>query len=275
MIIFKDLRAELPRNSRRVFRKRSVERIVGIVVHHTAGGDDVFATARYHISPNHVSADGCPAINYTFHIDKSGAVSLCNDLDDKTWSIGKPPPFAIEGKQRPSSNQYFLSIVMGGSFHHRRWNKTGEHPTLNQIQALSSLLNALTSSETPPEALPFSGAPTDIAALRGYVWGALSHLTEADLYGHFDFGKAACPADTLENLIKAIRTNGTRYIERRTISSARDWQQRLNDLGFNAGKVDGLWGPRSRAALIAFEQSQGLEPMGHRSDRVRKLLEEA
>jgi len=39
-------------------------------------------------------------------------------------------------------------------------------------------------------------------------------------------------------------------------------QYRLNDMGYDAGPVDGLFGPKSRAALAAFESDQGLVPAG-------------
>ena len=273
MIKFKDIRDEVPRHRTREFRRRAVDQIVGIAVHHTAGGDDPFATARYHVSPNHVSKDGCPSINYTFFIDKEGTLFLCNDLDSKTWSIGKPPPFAINGQARPSSNTFFLSVVVGGSFNSRH-NKTGEEPTVEQVLALMMLITSLTREDSM-RVCPFEASEADQATFRGYVHGALSHLSSADLYGHFDFGKGACPADTLESLIRALRSQGRRFIERTEISSVHDWQGALEKLGLYTSKVDGLWGPQSRKALISFEESLGLRPEGVRSDRVRRALEEA
>jgi uncharacterized protein (TIGR02594 family) len=41
-----------------------------------------------------------------------------------------------------------------------------------------------------------------------------------------------------------------------------DIQRRLLALGFNPGAVDGAWGPRTRAAVIAFQKSAGLDPDG-------------
>ncbi|HYD30337.1 MAG TPA: peptidoglycan-binding domain-containing protein [Azospirillaceae bacterium] len=42
----------------------------------------------------------------------------------------------------------------------------------------------------------------------------------------------------------------------------RDIQQALNNQGFDAGDVDGMWGPRTQAALRNFEQSKGMQADG-------------
>jgi peptidoglycan hydrolase-like protein with peptidoglycan-binding domain len=39
-------------------------------------------------------------------------------------------------------------------------------------------------------------------------------------------------------------------------------QMVLNQKGFSVGKLDGVLGPRTRNALIAFQRQQGLEPTG-------------
>jgi peptidoglycan hydrolase-like protein with peptidoglycan-binding domain len=39
-------------------------------------------------------------------------------------------------------------------------------------------------------------------------------------------------------------------------------QQQLSSLGFNPGKVDGIYGPNTRAAIIAFQRASGLTPDG-------------
>ena len=42
----------------------------------------------------------------------------------------------------------------------------------------------------------------------------------------------------------------------------RQVQQSLNDQGFNAGPVDGKWGPKTQSAVKNFQQAKGLQPSG-------------
>ncbi len=42
----------------------------------------------------------------------------------------------------------------------------------------------------------------------------------------------------------------------------KDVQQRLNDRGYSAGGVDGVWGPSTKSAVRNFQQSQGMEATG-------------
>ncbi|HEX7043100.1 MAG TPA: peptidoglycan-binding protein [Burkholderiales bacterium] len=42
----------------------------------------------------------------------------------------------------------------------------------------------------------------------------------------------------------------------------RQVQQSLNDQGFNAGPVDGKWGPKTQSAVKNFQQAKGLQPTG-------------
>jgi hypothetical protein len=45
----------------------------------------------------------------------------------------------------------------------------------------------------------------------------------------------------------------------------RSVQQSLNDHGYNAGAVDGQWGPATRDAVRQFQQASGLPPSGELS----------
>ncbi len=55
-------------------------------------------------------------------------------------------------------------------------------------------------------------------------------------------------------------------------SEVRDLQERLRLLGFYRGRVDGAFGSLTREALVAFQESRGLEPDGLAGRRVWKAL---
>ena len=60
----------------------------------------------------------------------------------------------------------------------------------------------------------------------------------------------------------------------REVEAARNRgaQRELNRLGYDVGPVDGAFGPRSRAALTAFQQAEGLSPDGELNDTVLAAL---
>ena len=43
----------------------------------------------------------------------------------------------------------------------------------------------------------------------------------------------------------------------------RQVQQKLNDMGYHAGSVDGVFGPRTESALRQFQQARNLDATGH------------
>lgn len=54
--------------------------------------------------------------------------------------------------------------------------------------------------------------------------------------------------------------------------TVRSVQQALNERGFNAGQVDGQWGPNTEDALRQFQQSKGLAPTGNLDQRTLDAL---
>ena len=43
----------------------------------------------------------------------------------------------------------------------------------------------------------------------------------------------------------------------------RQVQQKLNDIGYHAGSVDGILGPQTKSALRRFQQARNLDTTGH------------
>jgi peptidoglycan hydrolase-like protein with peptidoglycan-binding domain len=52
----------------------------------------------------------------------------------------------------------------------------------------------------------------------------------------------------------------------------RKVQQTLNDQGYDAGKVDGKWGPRTSAALRKFQGDHGIEATGQINEQTITAL---
>ena len=58
-------------------------------------------------------------------------------------------------------------------------------------------------------------------------------------------------------------------------AAVRDTQQRLSELGFYDGAVDGVWGPETRAAVERFQRNRGLAVTGDLSPRTTAALRAA
>lgn len=56
------------------------------------------------------------------------------------------------------------------------------------------------------------------------------------------------------------------------VRTMRDVQQRLQDLGYDPGSVDGVAGARTQAALAAFQKDRGLRPTGRMDSVTREAL---
>jgi peptidoglycan hydrolase-like protein with peptidoglycan-binding domain len=52
----------------------------------------------------------------------------------------------------------------------------------------------------------------------------------------------------------------------------RQVQQKLNDLGYNAGQVDGIWGPNTKSAITNFQHSKGLQATGRLDENTANAL---
>ena len=60
-----------------------------------------------------------------------------------------------------------------------------------------------------------------------------------------------------------------------TRTTVGDAQRALNALGYNVGVPDGVMGPKTRAAIVAFQRSAGLAPDGRVSDQLLASLNSA
>lgn len=224
-----DARTALKNNPRaKQWKKRDVAALKGMVWHQELGWGSIESVAAYHTGKeSHLAAGGVRSIAYTFAVRRDGQVVLCNDFDLAVWSQGF--------KGRPGDeNAEFMSVMFEGLF-------TG-----------------------PGVTDPSAGHPNDDQLLAGLaLWRICREgwdWSVADLYGHFQFGKPACPGQTLQTVVEAVRANEPKPAY--DLSTVVGRQQALMDLGHYAGAVDGQWGPRSRGALIRFQEAYRLLPDG-------------
>ncbi len=255
---YRDKRGKLATNPdpSRVYPRRKVERLLGICDHHLAvkavysEASKRFITtervARYHATPskpgakNHLSDRGAPGIAYTFVIEPDGTVVQCWDLDVATWSQG--------WASRPGDeNAQFVAVAHAGNFtgpHHRG---ATDRPTPHQLLASQALALHLCGEVRDPR-------------LPDHLWAAVPFGIQARTT-HGALGKPACPGEDIEVLARCAaafvpwgQSPGP------DLDSAPARQQALLDLGYSLGEwgADGHWGFASQSALRAFQSDHGL-----------------
>lgn len=230
-----DMRGTLPVHETRRFARRRLSDIRGIVIHQTLGDYNVTGIAKYHVSEEcHISpGEGCPAICYTYFIEKDGTVIQCNDLEAVTWSqggkVGPPLPMT-------RSNYNYVAVVLRGDFS-GKGHKGKAEPTEEQLEAVRRLWAYLQSELDLPEDM---------------------------LFGHDDFGKKACPGTATRKVIDEICKAGLK-VKLHLPKTVENWQRGLVRLGHDLGEygskqdgVDGDWGDASQEALVAFQAKHSI-----------------
>jgi len=76
------------------------------------------------------------------------------------------------------------------------------------------------------------------------------------LFGHYDFGKPACPGDVLGTLIEGQQGGIAQF------ATTPTRQKALRKLGYLPSLGSGQWDVESRRALMAFQSASGLAPDG-------------
>lgn len=248
-----DLRDSLAKNPQgRKWKTRDVSGLKGVVWHQALANGPVEAIAHYHTGEDsHLCAGGVESIAYTFAIRKNGQIVLCNDLEKSTWSQG------YKGR-KGDENAEFISVLFEGFFQ-------GE---------------GVTDSD--------AGEPTMEQILSGItLWKVLKAMfkwSDSALMGHSTFGKPACPGFTLQRIIDSNAVNTSLITDTEDVSSndeapiatdevdspedneykvfslstVLERQQALRVLGFYNGALDGIWGAKSSAAFMFFQNNAGL-----------------
>jgi hypothetical protein len=135
------------------------------------------------------------------------------------------------------------------------------------------------------------GRPSEAQQALIYpIWDAwlkpLFRLKDVNLKGHFDFGKATCPGDFIEEKIvqkRGEKPNISQDQKTETSEWFDTWHERqatLVSLGYDCGclgdlknGVDGLPGEMTRRALEAFQKDSGIEVTGHWDPSTERVAE--
>ena len=236
----RDMRGVLTNPKGNPWKQRHAPSLKGLVWHQELAGGDVESVARYHTGPDsHLKPKDWPAmrawpgaesIAYTFAIRRDGQICGMNETTAATWSQGYADRAGDE-------NAEFMSVMFEGFF-----------------KALSV---------TDPKA----GEPTAAQLTAGLVLWRICQAewkwNDGCLYGHYHFGKPACPGATLQAIVEATRFN-VPPIPHYDFSNVQDRQSALNRLlKLNPPlKIDGWWASKSRAACKALEARYGLTQDG-------------
>ncbi|WP_425391136.1 peptidoglycan recognition protein family protein [Ekhidna sp.] len=211
----------LPWHPTRRWGVRQLSAINKIIIHQELGEADVEAVNNYHIKPNHISSKGCPHLCYHFSIRKNGEIIQANELSSVTWHC-------------KGQNIEAVGIMAVGNFNGPGYDMGTSEPTKEQIKSIDFLIDYL------------------IKSLR---------LTNQDVFGHYHFGKPACPGHELQKYVEKRRESLV-AVDSNVEKSVKEVQKRLNQLGFAAGAEDGIHGIKTLAAIRKFQAAQGLHVDG-------------
>lgn len=223
---------ELPTHPTKKWSLRDPSKIQGVCFHQSMEEyGTAMGNARYHVGPNHISPEGLPGLSYTIFVEKGGTVVLANPVEAKTFSQGSP-----------DTNELYLAVCFGGNFSGTGYRGT-QTPTGAQLRAAED------------------------------VWGLLSSLWGWDgthLFGHYHFGKPACPGFMLSDYIDRVRPQD--------FESVAEKQNALRRAGFlTEGFISGVWDLVCKNALYEFQRYACLKVDGvwgpATSSKMKEILE--
>lgn len=213
---------ELPWHPTRLWRKRPVSSIKKIILHQELGTSDIAGVNQYHITPgpnNHISSRGCPHFCYHYGIEESGEILQVNELSDITWHC-------------KGQNEVSVGIMLVGNFNGPGYDMGSEGPNEAQLKAMEFLVKHL------QEAL---------------------QLTNQDVYGHYHYGKPACPGFVVTEWLEKWRNDISTEPKSKKVEKTREEiQKRLKALGYYHGEIDGIIGVKSVSAIRRFQKDYNL-----------------
>jgi N-acetyl-anhydromuramyl-L-alanine amidase AmpD len=144
---------------------RDLTSVNRIIIHQELDEANVEAVNRYHLKPNHISKRGCPHFCYHYGIEKTGEIIQVNELYHITWHT-------------TGQNDTGIGIMLVGDFAGPGHETGTSEPGPEQMNSLGELCDYLMKAFT---------------------------LSNQDVYGHYHFGKRACPGYTLQSWIEEKR----------------------------------------------------------------------
>jgi N-acetyl-anhydromuramyl-L-alanine amidase AmpD len=214
-----NLTNELPWHPTRRWATRELNKVNKIIIHQELGESDIEGVNNYHINPNHISPKGCPHFCYHYGIRKNGEIVQANELSSVTWHT-------------KGQNLAGVGIMLVGNFKGSGHDLGTSEPTEEEMKSLDELVN--------------------------YLLNAFK-LTKQDVFGHYHFGKPACPGDVIQQWIENFRNdlNIERKLENVTKTVA-EVQKRLNKLGYTCGEIDNIMGIKTQGAIRNFQADSQL-----------------
>jgi hypothetical protein len=224
-----DARTTLARHRTKTWGRRDPALLKGVCFHQSlAHNGSAAATAKYDVGENHMSPDGLPSLSYTLFVDRENTVHLANAVEEKTWSQG-------DASKDGDENALYLAVCFGGNFSGPGYMGT-QQPSPFQITTAASLWFHCKK-----------------------IWGWHNN----QLFGHYDFGKPACPGDVLGEFIEGINSiKDWPDTLKCDLSTVTGRQQALQLLGFFTGRADGVWTVYCKGALIRFQRAANLDADG-------------
>ncbi len=210
---------QLPWHPTRRWSSRELSRVNKIILHQELGDSSIEEVNNYHINPNHISSNGCPHFCYHYGIRKSGEIIQANELSSIVWHCS-------------GENSVSIGIMFEGNFKGPGHDLAAEGPADEQMISVDWLVKYL---------------------IRTFG------LTNQDLFGHYHFGKPACPGYAVQDWIEGFRNDISAIKTRRKIEkTVKEIQKRLNKLGYAVGEVDGIIGVNTRKGICKFQEDNQL-----------------
>lgn len=222
------------------YREHNFERdCQGICGHHSVSKQKKTSSAEQHAKYHLKRWSSAGGVAYTVVIDPDGTIILCWDFNRRLYSQGWKD-VADNPETLGDENIRYKGILIEG-------NMCGPHNDTG------------TDEPTPEQMLSLEAVHLAFATLYG-----MTKVT-----GHSALGKVACPGATIEGWIKSHNagvsvTKLSKGLgeKRFDLDTFKGRQRALSYLGHYSGKIDGDFGPKSKAALIVFQSETGLVPDG-------------